>query len=716
MNDIELNPQRTGDPVSGPASPGTDTDAAAHRMSVRDLLVQFFYHAKLMRNCVLLGLVIGVIAAIITPVRYTSDTLILVFVDAESAAVQDASVTGPAVVSIDGLKVVQSEIQIIQTTQVIADAVDRIGPSVIYPDLAGRRLFGLLPRRDAAALRGAAVEKFRGDLRVDAEPGSNVIRISFTNPNRDIAVRCVHAVLDAYLVQRRTIYANTNSSFLDQEIAHAAQRMKQLETQIQALRTHYDVLDMPQDIVLATDRRDGIVQRQNQVQERRVAVTTEILAVKANLATQPETVLDFRETTNNTGNDEARNTLVRLEQERTYLLSQYRPDWPGLKEVEKKITTVQAQMGPRNNNLYFTERNIRNPALAQLDNRLASLEVEAQALGEQLNELAEQLRQADRRVELLREADGKLHGLQLARDVTESVFRELSLKQPGALFQNSIVDERNANLRVVQPPTAPTVPRNMIVSYTIGGLFVGLLLGIFATLLATVLRDVFIAPAEAEQKLRIPALADLGGAASTAGEVEIANLAALLQDVTISGRPLASLQFIGVSDGDGRAARIRALAVELATAYEQKTLLLDLQGGSESHLAALGSGGEIISLAGPLQLVNTKVPDLWVGTEGTRLVIADPHVSIVHLRQAIKAIQLQFSTLLVISAAETSAQLARKMGALVDANVVVLHAEHSRSPVVVRLRDMILAGGGNILGFIFVDRKYYVPTWLYRWI
>ena len=29
MNDIELNPQRTGDPVSGPASPGTDTDAAA---------------------------------------------------------------------------------------------------------------------------------------------------------------------------------------------------------------------------------------------------------------------------------------------------------------------------------------------------------------------------------------------------------------------------------------------------------------------------------------------------------------------------------------------------------------------------------------------------------------------------------------------------------------------------------------------------------------
>ena len=438
--------------------------------------------------------------------------------------------------------------------------------------------------------------------------------------------------------------------------------------------------------------------------------------MKGNLASQPGTVLDFRETTNNTGNDEARNTLVRLEQQHTYLLSQYRPDWPEVKEVEKKIANVQAQMGPRNQNLYFSERNIRNPALELLNNRLASLEVENQALGEQLNELAVQLQQADLRVKSLREADGKLHGLQLARDVTESVFRELSLKQPGALFQDNIVDERNANLRVVQAPTAPTVPRNMMVSYIVGGLFLGLLLGISATLLATLLRDVFIAPAEAERELRIPALADIGAAVPIGGEVEIANLAALLQDVTVSGRPLASLQFVGVSEGDGRADRIRALAVELATRYEQKTLLLDLKGGSESHLAALGNGGELISLAGPLRLASTKVAGLWVGPEGTHSIFADPRTSITHLRQAIKSVQLQFSMLLVISASENSAQVARKMGALVDANVVVLRAEHSRSPVVMHLRDMILAGGGNILGFIFVDRKYYVPAWLYRWI
>src|SRR5262249_21791142 len=163
------------------------------------------------------------------------------------------------------------------------------------------------------------------------------------------------------------------------------------------------VLDMAQDIVLATNRQDGIAQRQNQVRERRVAVETEMTAVKANLATQPATVLDFRETTNNTGNDEARNTLVRLDQQRTYLASQFKPDWPAISEVNKKIAAVRAQMGPKERNLYFSEREIRNPALEVLNNRLAALEVEDQALGQQLGELDEQFRQATDRIKSLRE-------------------------------------------------------------------------------------------------------------------------------------------------------------------------------------------------------------------------------------------------------------------------------------------------------------------------
>ena len=659
MNDAQISALANPPPAAettGVSPPyGRDDGGFPHRVSARDFVVQFFYYARLIRNCILHGLAVGVAPAVLVPTlhrRYFDDCVCRL----RSAAAQDASVTGPTVVSIDGLKVVESEIQIIQTDQVIASAVDRIGPEILYPALARPRWFGLMSRRDPAATRGAAIEDFRRDLRAEAEASSNVIRIGFTHPDRAIAIQAVQAVLDAYLSQRRTIYANTNSSFLDQEIARTAQRLRDFETQIQSLRRQYDVLDMAQDIVLATNRLDGIVQRQNQVRERRVAVETEIAAVKSNLAQQPETVFDFRETTNNTGNDEARNTLVRLEQEHTYLLSQFRTDWPALGEIDKKIANVRAQMGPKNQNLYFSERSIRNPAIALLSNRLASLEVEGKALGEQLVELADQSRQAGERIVSLREAEGKLHGVQLARDVTETIYRQLSLRKPATLFQDSIVDERNANLRVVQPPTAPFIGQSMVVPFIVGGTFLGVLLGIAATLLATLLRDVDIAPNEAERSLRIPNLAELGSAApggdAADDRVAIGNLAALLQEMVIDGRGLTSVQFAGISEGDRRSVVIRAVAVELASGYAQKTLLLDLQGGGDAHVAALGNAPEAAVPAGSLQAVRTEVPDLWVGIGVSRSAFTDPRVSIAHLRQALEVLQKQFSLLVVIAAAD----------------------------------------------------------------
>ena len=54
-----------------------------------------------------------------------------------------------------------------------------------------------------------------------------------------------------------------------------------------------------------------------------------------------------------------------------------------------------------------------------LNNRLASLEIENQALSQQLVELDEQARGANERIKALREADGPLHTLQLNRDVVE---------------------------------------------------------------------------------------------------------------------------------------------------------------------------------------------------------------------------------------------------------------------------------------------------------
>ncbi|WP_158932292.1 hypothetical protein [Acidisphaera sp. S103] len=719
----ELHPARAAMPPPGDLPPQTDHGPAVQPnagFSLRNMLVNLFYFRRLMRYCVIAGVLAGVVSAVLAHTYFTANSLLLVFIGSESATLPEAG-TGQTTISVDGLKIVQSEIQIIQTDQVIRTAVEQIGPTKLYPGLTTSRLFGLLPPRAESTLLSAAIQEFRANLRVESEAGSNVLQISFTNPKREVAIRAVQALLDAYLAQRRTIYTNANGSFLDEQLARYKRQIGDLNGQIQKLRTDYDVLDIGQDIVLADNRLDGIVQRQNQVRERRVAVEAETTAVRANLATQPATVLSFRETTNNTGNDEARNTLVRLQQERTHLVQQYSPEWPAVKELDAKIRTVQAQMSGNGQALYFSQRDIRNPAIDVLNNRLAALEVEDKALNDQLVELRTQSQQAAQRVNQLREADGQLHSLTLSRDVAEGVFRQLSQQQPNVSYQESTVDQRNANLRVVQPPTASVIGHSLAISYFLGCVFLGLLLGLAAIAVASLLRHVYLMPDEAERELGLFDLGEfsLAGPQTALPDIQpdIAGIAAMLQDTTVDGRRVAALQVVGVAHADGKARLTRALAAEMAGGHGLRTLILDLQGDGNGQAKILNATVDVAaSPSAPVKIAATSQPQLWVSLDAPQSVLGNPRSSIAGVRQVLDEMRQRYDVLLILVSTESSAHIMLRFARMVDANIMVVRAEQTRGVAAAQLRDTILSAGGNILGFVFVGRKFYVPAWIYRWI
>ncbi len=666
-------------------------------------------------------MLVGISGAYFARTYYTADALMIVLLGSESAAVQNSLDLTNTQISVDGLKAVQAEIQIIQTDDVLRAAIERIGVEQLYPRLSQGRLFGLLPPYAPADRIIAAVERFQTDLRAEAQGSSNAIRIAFTHDNRDLAIKAVQAVTDAYLARRSAIYVDHNSSLLTDEIGRYSARLRQFETSILAVKRKSDVLDMAQDIVLATNRLDGIAQRNNQVRERRVAVQTEIVAVRANLAAQPTTVLDFRETTNNTGNDEARNTLVRLMQDRAHLLEQYKSVWPGLKELDQKIATVRQQMSGSGQALYFAERTIRNPAVEVLNNRLAALEVEEQALGQQLVELEEQSRIAADRIGILREAEAQLHSLQLNRDVAEGIYRQLSLRQPRAVFNEDTVVDQNSNIRLAQPPTAPLRGRNLALSYLVGGGFLGLLMGMAGVAVATALQHSYIVPSEAEADLGLANLGEVSidsGGKQPAGAIQGAGIvAANLLGMTNDGRPLSLIQVVATETGGLQASFTRALAEEFARTFAMRTLILDL---TEPDGAASDAPKPDMAKPGtpeadlPIPVARTEVDGLWVSVNAVPVLLkelqfvsaSDWHVP-VRLRQ-------HFAVVLMIGPSDLGSAWMRRLSGLVDASVLIIRAEGARPAVAVRYRDAILKAGGNLAGFVFVGRRFYIPRWLYR--
>jgi uncharacterized protein involved in exopolysaccharide biosynthesis len=700
----------------------------ARRWTARDLAVRLFYRGRLFTFCLLLGLLAGLAVALVSRPTYTADTLLIVLLGSESAAVNDSLNLLNTQISIDGLKAVQSEIQIIQADGVIRAAIQDLGVARLYPRLEGSRLLGLLPPLGPDDRTGMALDRFRGDLRVEAQGSSNVIRVGFSHPDRELAIAAVQAVTHHYLAQRRSIYANDTASVLGREVRRYAARLADIEADILAVRRKFDVLDLTQDILLATNRLDGIVQRQNQVRERRVAVETEIVAVRANLASQPPEVLDFKETSNNTGNDEARNTLVRLTQERTHFATQYNGSWPGLRELDEKIAAVRAQIGASSQSLYFSERRIRNPAIGVLNNRLASLEVETQALGQQLAELDEQLRVADQRVRSLREADGQLHTLQLNRDVAEGIYRQLSLRQPGAVFNDDAIVERNANVRIGQPPTAPALGRSLALTFLAGGAFLGLLLGITAVVVATMLQQVYILPGDAERDLGLPGLGDVeadrppdeppdGPPDPRRGYGVVASK---LLGISIDGRTLSMVQIVATSEAGRKVEVTYALGAEFARGLSMRTLILDLRDAAPATAppaapaAATPAGGPVPQPPPAIPVAATGEEDLWITVDARRALFGERDRMPAHAWETIGALRAHFEMVLVIASSDLSEPMAQRLARIVDANVLVLHAERTRAAIAERFREMILDAGGNLAGFVFVGRKFYVPRWLYR--
>ena len=72
------------------------------------------------------------------------------------------------------------------------------------------------------------------------------------------------------------------------------------------------------------------------------------------------------------------------------------------------------------------------------------------------------------------------------------------------------------------------------------------------------------------------------------------------------------------------------------------------------------------------------------------------------------------AAVLLDSALTQNSAWMRRLSGLVDASVLIIRAEGARPAVAVRYRDAILKAGGNLAGFVFVGRRFYIPRWLYR--
>lgn len=695
--------------IDGPA-PGTPAPAWPATFTIRDFLIAAFFHIRIVVLVALVPLALGVAAATMTKTEYTASSLVMVIVSREVTNQQSVTDSGPAVLSIEGLKQVESEVQIIESADVIRTVIEDIGLDRLYPPSPLGYLRNLL---GSASVMDRAIARFRSDLRVSVRDGSNVIEISFTHGSRTLAVETTDKLVEVYLARRRAIMQNPTAKFLAIEVQRFKRELGETDLAIEALKTRAGIIDFSQDAVLAANQVDAVVQRRRQVAERRVAVASQITEAEAQLKGLPATVLDFDQRSDSSGNDEDNNVLSRLLVERDRISMQYAPNGSMMREINRKIDTIRQQIATRDQRAYLTSRDVRNPSIGYLNNMILALRIEADALGQQEKELGEQQQTAEKRLTELRSAETELIELHRQRDTQNDAYREYLRRATAAQIEEAASAERESSVRIVQNAGDAVVSRNMRLPYLGAGILGGLLFGVAAGAVASALRSNFIMPHETERALELPMLGEYANKEhaddSAATEREISGLAAFLLDTEVDGRPLRTVQFLAAEPDEALAPLARGIAAEITQQRGLRTLLVDLTApptDATGDLTARENGG--------LYVAPSETPLLWVLRDRARSPLLDIRRPSAEARRLMEELGSTFEAVVVCATAQDSAAIGHRFEELVDGNVLVVRAEKTRKAPAVALRASIIENGGVPLGFVFVGRRYILPDWIYR--
>ncbi|PZW40428.1 uncharacterized protein involved in exopolysaccharide biosynthesis [Humitalea rosea] len=662
-----------------------------------------------------LPLLAGVLLAIMAPRQYRAEAVFLVQASRENSGTADLSGFGSTVQSIELLKVVRSEVEIITSDAVIRRALEKIGATRLYPSMAesGRFPWDASPNPDDRLT--LATEWFRSDLRTETDPGSNVLRVRFTYGNRALGIEALSALVEAYLARRVELYGEGGSAILQADLERYTEHLRQVEAEIQQVKTGHQVLDLAQDLQLAGARLDAITQRENALRQQRAASLAQLASAQSRLAAQPARVVASREATNLAPNDDGRNTLMRLLQERDHIVRQYAADYPGLRDLDRRIASARAVLQDNARNAFTTTREVRNPSVELLSTRVVSLQVETDAAQKEMEELAAQRVTAEQRSTNLLEAENQLRDLQRRRDGLESVYRQFTSREAGARVDEDARRQRNANINVVQQPNAPLNGSTRRWLFLFAGLLTGGLAAAAAAVLLTVTRRTYSTPAEAARGLSLPALAAFKSLEKAARDLkeddDVTEFASLLLDARVNDHRLQVVQLISADPADGRGDLARTLAVELARARGQETLLIDLQSDGRAHLAALGAQPmEVDRIEGHVLAFGTVIPTLWIAYDARHSHLTDPRVGEAETRLLLQTLKREFAVVIIIGPDPSESYSLRRLTALVDGNVVVIRGNATEGAKARLSRDSILMSGGPLLGLAFTDQRPALPT------
>lgn len=473
--------------------------ANPYDLTTREILSILFKERRKLIG-VFLGLAVLVIgwSYTLTP-YYEATSRLLVKSGREFQVRSEPNQPVAAVPSTTKQQIVNSEIQILTSRDLIEAVINRIGANRLYPGSAG-----WLTSETAAT--EAATRKFYMDLKAAPVELADVIEVSYRNNDRELAVLALSTLLELYQKKHAEMFSDPRHKFLEQQTKQYEDQLDAVTRKLTELKNANSLFDVDTQRARLLDDRTSISTILQQLNSQAVDARQRIDFLTARLKATPALVPAGDSQADVV--EQAKARLLDLQLRAQQLRERYVGNVKPLQDTEAEIASVrQFISGPGSARKSWSQRNTAYDDMAVALNRALA---DAAPLEQQIKLRTEQAAAIDERLRNLEEGGKALDDAQRERRTLEELVRTYRARYEEARM-NADLDPSNAfSVSVVQKaaaPARPAGPRHL--PWALAGVLIGLVGASGLLVYLLVFRETLITVESVERIIGVPVLASV---------------------------------------------------------------------------------------------------------------------------------------------------------------------------------------------------------------
>ena len=414
--------------------------------SIRSFLSLGFRHRRVFMAALLLPLAVGLLIILLTPARYAATGSLLVKFGKGAMVDVSRQQDRPMEVSPgDRREIMQSNVEILRSQEVLGQLAKEIGAANIYPSLKDKN-----PRE---AEQAAVTQLLKKDLFIQTLPTSNVVTVSVLHKDPQMSKAMADRLFALFITRQAQVYNAPSTQFLSQQVEMAAVKLAASQRALQQFKNEIGVSSLDEEL--------------EQLRKQKTEAST----------------IAFQSI------DNARASLAILQAKEAELLTTYRASSPQVKQIRRTIAQAARQVAIRQDDLRIH---------AQQD----------ASAPKPTGPLAERLSTLDARIAELEARRGEYADLDRQAHLDEETYKSYKLKTEEARASDTLNEKNITRISIIDEPQAslkPVSPRKKLI--LLASLLSGLLLSCGLCLALEWFDDRLHQPQQLAALLRVPVLA-----------------------------------------------------------------------------------------------------------------------------------------------------------------------------------------------------------------